>query len=122
MPEIYKPKRNYKNNSNRWKRQEVYNTDLWKRMRLAQLMKEPLCWICLLEGKTTLGEDIHHIRSFMTADNEIERDKLAFDSNNLLTLCRNCHNRVHNGDLKGCKSKEQIKQRLLELGLIPISL
>lgn len=115
MAWIYKPKRKYNNQNNRDKRQEIYNTTLWKRMRLAKLMNNPLCEVCLLENKTTLGEDVHHLISFLTVNNPVERDKLAFDSNNLLTVCRECHNNIHNGFLKGCHSLESIKERLESL-------
>ena len=113
MAWIYKPKRNYKNQQNRTKRQEVYNTTLWRKMRLAKLREQPICQICEMLGKTTLAEDVHHLISFQEAENPIERDKLAFDSNNLLSVCKNCHSgRLHNGDLKGCKTIDEIKQRL----------
>lgn len=113
MAYIYKPNRRYDNKVNHAKRQEVYNTALWKKMRLAHLMEHPLCEICLLEGKTTLGEHVHHIHSFMDANDRNERDKLAFDSNNLMTVCVNCHERLHNGELKGCVTKYEI-EKLLE--------
>lgn len=105
---IYKPKRK-RTSPTVGKRKEVYNTTLWRRMRLAHLNINPLCEVCLLEGKTTLGEDVHHIHSFMDAKDIYERDRLAFDSNNLLTVCKICHSRLHNGDLKGCRTKNEIE-------------
>lgn len=112
MPWIYKPKRKNENTNNFSKRQEVYNTTLWKRMRLAKLREYPLCEVCLLEDKTTLAEHVHHLKSFMKANNPNERDELAFDTNNLLSVCHNCHNSLHNGDLKGCETINSIKERL----------
>lgn len=112
MAWIYKPKRNYKNQSLRHKRQDVYNTALWKKMRMAELIKHPICQICELKSKTTLSSDVHHLISFMDADNPNERDLLAYDSNNLICLCKECHSRIHNGELKGCKTIDEIKQRL----------
>lgn len=84
MPYIEKKKRNNNRSSNYNKRQDVYATSLWKRMRLAYLMEHPLCEICLLEGKTTLGEHVHHKISFVGVDDPIERDRLAYDYNNLM--------------------------------------
>lgn len=115
MAYIYKPKRKNSNISNLNKRQEVYNTTLWKKMRLAYLTEHPLCEICVMEGKTTLGEDIHHVHSFMDAKDIYERDRLAFDSNNLITVCKICHSRLHNGDLKGCRTKNEIELLLQKL-------
>ena len=112
MAWIYKKPKKQRKTLNTEKRQEVYNTSLWRRMRLAKLRNNPLCEICLLEGRTTLGEHIHHLRSFMEADTIEERDQLAYDSNNLLTVCTEDHNRLHNGDLKGCKTKQAIQERI----------
>lgn len=117
MPWIEKPKKKYKNQSNRVKRQNIYNTTLWKRMRLAKLMETPICEVCALEGKSTLAEHIHHKISFMEADDPVERDRLAFSYENLLSVCEEHHNEIHNGDLRGCKTLEQIKKRLQELGI-----
>ena len=115
MAYIYKPKRKYNNQTNRVKRQEVYNTPLWKRMRMAKLMEFPLCEVCLMEGKSTLGEDVHHLISFVGVSDPVQRDKLAFDSNNLLTVCKYHHSQIHNGYLKGCTTLEGIKNRIDEL-------
>ena len=115
MAWIYKKPKKQNKAFNTKKRQEVYNTSLWRRMRLAYLRDNPLCEICLMEGRTILGEHVHHVRSFMDADTIEERDQLAFDSNNLLTVCHECHNRLHNGDLKGLKTKQAIQERIEQL-------
>lgn len=111
MPEIYKPKKKREYNDysgKRKKRQDVYNTTRWRNIRKAKLMKDPLCEICLLEGRTTLAEDVHHLCSFVDyADNQALT--LAFDSNNLCSVCKHCHWRCHNGDLQGTTSLEDIK-------------
>ena len=115
MAWIYKPSKKRTKTVNVEKRQEIYNTSLWHRMRLAKLREDPLCEICLMEGRTTLADQVHHLRSFLEAENLEERDKLAFDSNNFCSICQECHNMIHNGDLRGCKSLDQIKDRLEQL-------
>lgn len=115
MPQIYKRPKKKRNNINVEKRQEVYNTSLWRKMRLAKLKDQPLCEVCLIEGKIRLAEHVHHIRSFMQAEDQIERDRLAYDSENLASVCQECHNRIHNGDLRGCESLEAIEKRLAQL-------
>lgn len=118
MPWIDKPKRK-NNNSGKYKnRQEVYNTTLWRRMRMSKLMEQPLCEVCLMMGKTTLAEHIHHIKSFVNATNIYERDELAFSYENLMSVCHECHNNLHTGYLKGCERLSAIKIRLEELNLI----
>lgn len=115
MPWIDKPKRK-NNNSGKYKnRQEVYNTTLWRRMRMSKLMEQPLCEVCLMMGKTTLAEHIHHKISFLEAKDIYERDELAFSYENLMSVCQEHHNSLHNGELKGCKTMEQIKTRLEDI-------
>lgn len=100
------------NDLERKKRQRIYQNPLWKRLRDAHLMEHPLCEVCELEGKVTLAEDCHHIISFTTGRNELEMKTLAFDPNNLVAVCKQCHNRLHHQDLKGCKSLEDVQQRI----------
>ncbi len=113
MPTINKPKkkREYSKDpeSTRKKRQSVYNTTTWRKMREAKLMRNPLCEICQLEGRITLAEHIHHLSSFMEYDDN-EMINIAFDSENLCSVCRRCHNRCHTGDLQGTKTLADIRQ------------
>lgn len=92
-------------------RQEIYNTDLWKRLREMKRMNFPLCEVCNIEGKITPVADIHHLISF-THKEEAEKLRLAYDYDNLISVCKNCHTRLHQGDLKGCKTLEEIAARL----------
>ena len=112
MPTIYKPphkKREYNDYSGkREKRQSVYNTGRWQKMRRAKLMSNPLCEICALEGRITLAEDIHHLDSFMDHDEEYMLN-YAFDADNLCSVCKKCHSRGHTGDLQGTKSLDDIR-------------
>lgn len=97
MPTIYKPKRQRSNEGKRKERMQIYNTARWRELRKVKLMSDPLCEICLKEGRTTPAEDIHHITSFMTVDDMTMRKVLAFDYDNLMSLCDVCHQRIHNG-------------------------
>lgn len=114
MAYIEKKKRNYRKRSNIKvsDRQEVYQSALWKKIRLHKLMTDPLCEVCLLMGKTTGGDHVHHMISFVNATDRIERDRLAYDTDNLMTVCESCHGRIHGGDLKGCTDINGIKKRL----------
>lgn len=95
MPTIYKPKRQ-NNSPKRKERMQIYNTARWRELRESKLRNNPLCEKCLEEGRTTPADDIHHIQSFMSSDDPIIRKALAFDSNNLMSLCDWCHQKVHN--------------------------
>ena len=93
-------------------RQEVYQSALWKKLRTQKLMETPLCEVCLLQDKVKGGDHVHHIVSFADAIDLTERDRLAYDPANLMTVCEECHGRIHGGDLRGCRSLEEIKRRI----------
>lgn len=42
------------------------------------------------------AEDVHHIVSFMTATDPLKRKALAYDYENLQSLCKECHQKIHN--------------------------
>ncbi len=99
MPTIYKPRKKQTKTGNNYDetRRKVYKSAHWKRLRAIKFTNNPLCEICLREGRTTPAEDIHHIRSFMQTDDEALRYELAYDYDNLLSLCKQCHQKIHNG-------------------------
>lgn len=106
-----------RNDLDRKKRQRIYQNPLWKRLRDAHLREHPLCEVCELQDKITLAEDCHHwISPFQNGRTELEIKTLAFDPNQLVSLCKMCHWREHHGDLKGCKSLDDVKQRLRAQG------
>lgn len=93
-------------------RQSVYRSALWRKLRRHKLETEPLCEVCGIEGRVTAGEHVHHLRSFVGQTDAYERDRLAYDPKNLMTVCARCHARIHGGDLQGCHSKEEMRKRL----------
>lgn len=98
MARIYKPKKNRRKSENRKQRMAIYNTARWRRLREVKLMNNPLCENCLLEDRTTEAEDVHHMVSFMSTQDNITRRHLAFDYDNLKSLCKECHNKEHQVD------------------------
>lgn len=114
MAYINRPKKkdNRPRDFRRKERDEIYNTSLWMKLRRWQRSVHPLCQICEAEGKTVAGQHVHHVVSFMTADDPVERDALAYDPENLLTVCGRCHHRLHDGDLKGCRTIKEIIGKL----------
>lgn len=95
MPTIYKPKRQHPNEGQRKERMRIYNTSRWRELRVLKLQRNPLCEICLKKEVITPADDIHHIVSFMSATNPTQRKYLAFDINNLMSLCDKCHQAIH---------------------------
>ncbi|WP_294481876.1 HNH endonuclease signature motif containing protein [uncultured Bacteroides sp.] len=99
MPTIYKPKKSQKKNENNFhdaERRKVYNTERWRRLRAWKFACNPLCEMCLKDDKVVPAEDIHHVVSFMSTDDPAQRNFLAYDFDNLMSLCKQCHQRVHN--------------------------
>ena len=79
------------NNLQRKERIKIYNSQRWRRIRIAKLMETPLCEKC-----GSPAEDVHHIVSFMTTDDPMRRKFLAYDFSNLQSLCKQCHQHTHN--------------------------
>lgn len=98
MPFLNKPPkkaRKYTNDEKRKARQKIYNSAKWKALRIAKLQQQPLCEECERIGRITPAEHVHHVHTFMRATNEIELLELAYDYSNLMSLCAECHNRLH---------------------------
>lgn len=101
MPYLVKPSKTKSRTFNRDDRQKIYQSARWKRLRLAKLMKDPLCEHCLKEGRTTLAIDCHHKDSFMNYTGLMRLQK-AYDIDNLVSLCKEHHAQEHlNGTTHG---------------------
>ncbi|WP_321425030.1 HNH endonuclease signature motif containing protein [uncultured Bacteroides sp.] len=100
MPTINKlpkKKRQTENSEKRTERKKWYNNTRWRKLRLQKLQDQPLCEECLKNGeKVTAAVDIHHIISFMSTDNEELKYQLFYDYSNLMSLCKECHQKIHN--------------------------
>lgn len=94
MPKIYKPKKKNpieKNKTENYKeRQKIYKSKNWINIRNAKLITTPICEVC----NEKLAEDVHHIDSFMNYEG-IERIEKAFDPDNLMSICKECHGKLH---------------------------
>lgn len=98
MPTIHKPSRRPRDKGNAYaaERRRIYNSERWRKLRKLKFANDPLCEMCKKEGRITPAEDIHHIKSFMTASTPEERYRLAYDYTNLMSVCKKCHQRIHN--------------------------
>ena len=67
----------------------------------------PLCQKCLEQGKLTPTTEVHHrLSPFQRGITEEEKERRAFDENNLMCLCRDCHIKEHH------KGELTIKEKL----------
>lgn len=77
-------------------KQEIYNSREWKELRIAKLRStNGLCEECMKQGIVTAARCVHHIIPIETARTKEEMRRLAFDWNNLMSLCKSCHARIH---------------------------
>lgn len=66
--------------------QRLYNTARWKRIRKAQLSREPWCAECRKSGIYTEAREVDHIVPH-------RGDPMKFYTGALQSLCRSCHSR-----------------------------
>jgi len=57
-------------------------------------MQSPLCEICLARDIVKPAVDVHHKDSFLNYEGNLRLWK-AYDSDNLLSLCKECHSFLH---------------------------
>lgn len=100
MPTIYRPPKNTNKDSysakRKAERQAIYSSTTWKQLRDTKMRDKPLCEECIKLGIIRTSQDVHHLISFMSTNDPVERYRLAFDYCNLQCLCRECHNKKHN--------------------------
>ena len=89
-------------------RQAVYNTPRWKNLRTLKIQEQPLCEMCLKSGRVKPAEQVHHIKSpFVRGISAEEKERRAYDYDNLMSLCVDCHIKIHHPE-------GTIKERLLK--------
>lgn len=99
-------KRN-ENTASREMRRKSYNNTEWRKLRDTYIKEHPLCEDCLDKGKVVPAEDVHHIRS--PFQNGECNKALLLDYNNLMALCKQCHNKRHNPN-QAPKIQDVLKQ------------
>lgn len=99
MPTINKPKRNYsrkKHGVHQLIQQHVYSTTRWRNLVKVKKMISPLCERCLSQNRTTATQEIHHVIPLKTCNGNIPYLlELAFDYDNLMSVCCQCHEDIH---------------------------
>lgn len=74
---------------------KLYNSQHWKNLRNWYWRHHPLCEDCMLAGRTTPGEEVHHLVPISTGKTLEEKYALLLDEDNLRTLCKECHLKIH---------------------------
>lgn len=81
------------------KKYEIYKKLIvchrWQMLRRKKFLANPICEDCLKEGRVTPTEEVHHLIPVERGRDEAEMRQLAYDYNNLRSLCRACHAKYH---------------------------
>lgn len=86
--------------------EKIYNSRRWRAMREMKLRETPLCEICEKDGRITPATQVHHQHEISLGLTENDMLEIAFDYNNLQSLCERCHMRLH-----GDRHRKRNKQR-----------
>lgn len=69
----------------------------WTEIRNWYICRHPLCEDCLFEGRSVPAEEVHHIVPWERGRDDNEKKELLYDVDNLVSLCKECHHKRHNG-------------------------
>ena len=98
MPTINKPKKPKTGGEKHDKNKEIariYNSTKWQKLRNGYLMQHPLCEECLKADVTKPATEVHHIRPISTGKDELQMKELAYNPDNLMSLCAFHHHLIH---------------------------
>ena len=84
-----------KNNHQAKDKADIYNSREWKELRIQKLRANPLCERCEQQGFVRSAHSVHHITPIETAATMGEMRRLAFNPANLMSLCDECHHKIH---------------------------
>lgn len=105
------------NRSNQYRK--LINSRKWVKLRNEKIKQDPLCERCSLSGIITPGAEIHHITPVDDGTTPAEKKRLAYNPNNLQTLCKSCHVAIHK-ELQS-KSKAATKRRAKDTAAVFIA-
>ena len=91
MPTINRGLKPRENTARKKSYQHIYQNKRWKAVRAAKFMNNPVCELCEQKGIVSVTKEVHHVVPFMSVSDEFEQDFLAFDYDNLQSLCVECH-------------------------------
>jgi 5-methylcytosine-specific restriction enzyme A len=75
--------------------QKIYQDKRWKNLRDQKFKSNPICERCESLGRVTPTEEVHHKIPFDYGKYQDEINELAFDWENLESVCSPCHEFRH---------------------------
>lgn len=95
MPTLNLPKKKREQTVNKFSFQSIYNTPRWKNLRAAKVRANPLCEVCLAADRVKPTKEVHHIKPLDIGLEQIDLEQIAYDWDNLLSCCVECHKAEH---------------------------
>lgn len=95
MPTLHKEKSKRVGSNKKDLRVKIYNDVKWVKLRAAHRMMHPFCEECLKKGEYKPMDDVHHVVSPFSFYDPNEIRYWAFNPDNVISLCRSCHNDKH---------------------------
>ena len=97
MPYINKTPRKEKTKRSKHSNQSAryYNSHQWKLLRNYYITTHPLCEQCLANGISRSAEEVHHQTEILSGKTDAERWQILLDETQLISLCRDCHMKIH---------------------------
>ena len=87
----------------RAKRQKLYHSVTWRRLRAVQLQKQPLCVMCEQQGKITPASVCDHVDCMWPATLE------GLTRGPFQSLCKQCHSDKSFEDVRKMARAERLK-------------
>lgn len=75
--------------------QTIYQDKRWKKLRAEKIRVNPICERCEKKNKIIPAEEVHHKIPFDYGTTPEEIELLAFDWDNLESVCEPCHKDAH---------------------------
>lgn len=70
--------------------EKFYKTTIWKKLRQKVLEKNNYdCQHCKSKGEANKANTVHHVKHLK------QHPELALDEENLIAVCKECHNELH---------------------------
>lgn len=90
------------------------NSKRWREVRAKKMTENPLCEECEKKGIVKPAQCVHHVTEIETAKTDAEAWDLTTSLNNLVSLCFDCHHKIHTQRKSHSKAmhKERNKTRL----------
>lgn len=81
----------------------------WLSLRRRKISAHPLCQRCQEQGRVTAATEVHHVVPVETGLGYADKQRLAYDWANLMSLCHDCHVAIHTEI--GRSGKRQARQK-----------